>query len=184
MALLVQRYLSNTASSVFYGIACLIRLAGFAALFATFEEDMREKKSSVRQVVPPEVRRESDAKVRQPRRSSAPACNPRKDPHRPSRTARDARFEPIRTYFDQSEGPSDLSGRFGRHLSAGPLPNRATTQSGSTSAEPRARAFSDLTDTPRPDETAARIRFRMPMLTSVGCDIIHVFIYLFGGVWL
>ena len=37
-ALLVQRYLSNMASFVFYGITCLIRLIEFATGFATFEE--------------------------------------------------------------------------------------------------------------------------------------------------
>ena len=39
-ALLVYSYLSNTTSSVFYSITCLIRLMEFAALFATFEETM------------------------------------------------------------------------------------------------------------------------------------------------
>ena len=39
LALLVQRYLSNTASFVFYGIACLLRLLGSATLFTTFEEN-------------------------------------------------------------------------------------------------------------------------------------------------
>ena len=53
VALLVWRYLSNTASFVFYGITCLIRLIEFVALFVTFEENPRET-SSVRQVVPPE----------------------------------------------------------------------------------------------------------------------------------
>ena len=38
MALHVQRYLSNAASFVFYGVACLIRLIEFATFFATFEE--------------------------------------------------------------------------------------------------------------------------------------------------
>ena len=56
VALLVQRYLSNTASFVFYGITCLIRLIELAALFNTFEENMCQT-SSVRQVVPPEFRR-------------------------------------------------------------------------------------------------------------------------------
>ena len=40
VALLVSRYLSNTASFVFYGIACLTWLIEFAALFATFEESV------------------------------------------------------------------------------------------------------------------------------------------------
>ena len=40
VALPVQRYLSNTASFVFYGITRLIRLIESAALFATFEENM------------------------------------------------------------------------------------------------------------------------------------------------
>ena len=40
VALPVQRYLSNAASCVFYGIACLTRLIEFAAVFATFEEHM------------------------------------------------------------------------------------------------------------------------------------------------
>ena len=30
--------MSNTASFVFYGVACLIRRVDFAALFTTFEE--------------------------------------------------------------------------------------------------------------------------------------------------
>ena len=38
--LLVQRYFSNTASSVFYGIACQIRLIEFAASFTTFEDNL------------------------------------------------------------------------------------------------------------------------------------------------
>ena len=38
---LSKRYLSNTASLVFYGITCLIRLIEFAALFATIEENLR-----------------------------------------------------------------------------------------------------------------------------------------------
>ena len=46
--------LSNTASSVFYGITCLIRLIEVAAPFATFEENLCQT-SSVRQVVPPDV---------------------------------------------------------------------------------------------------------------------------------
>ena len=37
VALLVQRYLSNTASYAFYGIACLIRRIEFATFFAAFE---------------------------------------------------------------------------------------------------------------------------------------------------
>ena len=41
VALLVQRYLSNAASSVFYCIACPIRLTEVAALLATFEEHLR-----------------------------------------------------------------------------------------------------------------------------------------------
>ena len=51
VALLVSRYLSNTASFVFYGIACLIQLIVVAALLTTFEEHMRQA-SSVRQVAP------------------------------------------------------------------------------------------------------------------------------------
>ena len=46
VALLVLRYLSNTASVVVYGITCLIRLIEFAAWFTTFEEH-----TCVRQVV-------------------------------------------------------------------------------------------------------------------------------------
>ena len=41
VALLVQHYLSNTASSVFYGITSLIRLIEFATFFTTFEEFIR-----------------------------------------------------------------------------------------------------------------------------------------------
>ena len=33
-------YLSNAASFVFYGIACLVRLIEFAAFFVAFEEHM------------------------------------------------------------------------------------------------------------------------------------------------
>ena len=40
LALLVQRCLSNTASFVFCGITCLMRLSEFAPLFATFEESV------------------------------------------------------------------------------------------------------------------------------------------------
>ena len=36
-AWVVQRHLSNTVSFVFYGMACLIRLIEFDALFATFD---------------------------------------------------------------------------------------------------------------------------------------------------
>ena len=39
-SLLVQRYLSDAASFVFYGITCLMRLIEFAASFVTFEENM------------------------------------------------------------------------------------------------------------------------------------------------
>ena len=53
VALPVRRYLSNAASFVFYGIACLMRLIEVTALFATFEENMCQT-SSVRQVVPPD----------------------------------------------------------------------------------------------------------------------------------
>ena len=40
VALLALRYLSNTASFVFYGNTCLIQLIEFAAVFVTLEEDM------------------------------------------------------------------------------------------------------------------------------------------------
>ena len=38
VALLVERYLSNTASFVFHGITCLTQLIEFAALLTTFEK--------------------------------------------------------------------------------------------------------------------------------------------------
>ena len=38
-------YFTNTALFVFYGIACLIRLIEFAALFATSEEHMCERQA-------------------------------------------------------------------------------------------------------------------------------------------
>ena len=40
VAPLVYRYLSNTASFVFFGITCLITLIEVAALLTTFEEEM------------------------------------------------------------------------------------------------------------------------------------------------
>ena len=45
--------MSNTASFVIYGTACLIRLVELAAFFATFEESVCYT-SGVRQAVPPE----------------------------------------------------------------------------------------------------------------------------------
>ena len=51
VALCVERYLSNAASFILYGIICLTRLVESATLFTTFEEHMCYTRS-VRQ--PPE----------------------------------------------------------------------------------------------------------------------------------
>ena len=73
VALLVQRYLSNTASLVFNGITCLIRLIQFATSITTFEESVCYT-SSVRQVVPPEGRRPGRRRRRRPRRPAQRAA--------------------------------------------------------------------------------------------------------------
>ena len=53
ITVLVQRYLSNMASFVVYGITCLIRLVVFAELFTIVEEIVCYT-STLRQVIPPD----------------------------------------------------------------------------------------------------------------------------------